>query len=436
MNYTYTIMQILNHPIHKEIKEGYTRGWQYTKSRRVNKCIEIGFRCPKGKNIEDVEKLLPAIRAACGTEIELMDLVGVVVVRICTEPLPRLVPFHPKMLSGLKPSEILIGYDVTGERITFDWSLPHGIIAGETGMGKTDLIRLIILSLLNDPHCDICVIDLKMLSYLPFKNIPRVKVCTGMGNAYSALVVAEQMVKQRNMLVEEYGSREAIKRFRKVVFIIDEAADVSPSIYKGADNKEQRETANNITRCMSTIARMGREVKVHLLYCTQYPTADIVSNQIKINCGMRLCSYVPTEDNSKVIIEKSGAENLPAYPGRFIFKQNLYKTVQVPYVGDDAAWNKILMPYKTEVVKDGIGDTRPNKEKYVVDGSFSGTDMFNESIIENIQKQQLTAEKLQQTISLTGKGKTNKMGMAWSRESMESHNETTKANEYFSDALE
>lgn len=435
MNYTYTILQILNHPIHKEIKEGYTRGWQYTKGRKINDCIELGFRCPKGKGIEDAEKLLPAIRAACGTEIELMDLVGVVVVRVCTKPLPRLIPFHPKMLDGLKPSEILIGYDITGERITFDWSLPHGIIAGETGMGKTDLIRLIILALLQDPNCDICIIDLKMLSYLPFKHIPRIKVCTGLNNAYNALVVAEQLVKQRNMLVEEYGSRDAIKKFRKVVFIIDEAADVSPSIYKGPENKEIRGTCSNIERCMSTIARMGREVKVHLLYCTQYPTADIVSNQIKINCGMRLCSYVPTEANSIVILEKTGAENLPAYPGRFIFKQNLYSTVQVPYVGDDAKWNKLLMPYKTEVIQDGDGHTKADKERNIVNGSFESADSNIKTIEPTIFEQLAAYEKLQPEPGGAGKGKVSNVGVVAKGKTLAIDSQSASTYEYFSDEI-
>lgn len=435
MNYVYTIMTILNHPIHKEIKDGYTKGWQYTKSRKINNCIEIGFRCPKGKNIEDAEKLLPAIRAACGTEIELMDLIGVIVVRVCTEPLPRMIPFHPKMLEGLKPSEILIGYDITGERITFDWSLPHGIIAGETGMGKTDLIRLIILSLLHDPDCDICVVDLKMLSYLPFKNIPRIKVFTGITQAYNALSVAERLVKQRNEIVEEHGSRDVIKKFRKVVFIVDEAADVSPSIYKGKENTDVRAVASAIERCMSTIARMGREVKVHLLYCTQYPTSEIVSNQIKINCGMRLCSYVPTEDNSKVIIEKTGAENLPAYPGRFIFKKNLYTTVQVPYVGNDEAWRKVLTPFKTEVTTDGSSN-RSDKERNVVDGSFTGSSRNNKTIESTIFEQLKSFEEGKPTPSRTRTGETSGMDVAWSGEGMATNSETKKTHEYFSDALE
>lgn len=429
MNYMYTILQILNHPIHKEIKDGYTKGWQFTKQRKINKCIEIGYRCPKGKNIEDVEKLLPAIRAACGTEIELMDFIGVIVVRVCTEPLPRLIPFHPKMLAGLKPSEILIGYDITGERITFDWSLPHGIIAGETGMGKTDLIRLIVLSLLQDPNCDICVVDLKMLSYLPFKNISRIKVFTGMTQAYNALTVAEQLVKQRNVIVEEHGSRDVIKKFRKVVFIIDEAADVSPSIYKGTENKDTRAVASAIERCMSTIARMGREVKVHLLYCTQYPTADIVSNQIKINCGMRLCSYVPTEDNSKVIIEKPGAENLPAYPGRFIFKQNLYTTVQVPYVGNDDAWSKLLVPFKTEVTNDGKSE-RSDKERTVVDGSFKDSSSNNQDVSDSIFKQLKSFEESQPTSSRVRSGKVSNVGVASSNKVLEIELEGEKEIEW------
>lgn len=301
-------------------------------------------------------------------------------------------------------------------------------------MGKTDLIRLIILSLLRDPNCDICVIDLKMLSYLPFKNIPRIKVFTGITKAYNALVVAENLVKQRNALVEEHGSRDYIKNFRKVVFIIDEAADVSPSIYKGTENKDMRAVANNIERSMATIARMGREVKVHLLYCTQYPTSEIVSSQIKVNCGMRLCSYVPTDDSSKVILEKTGAELLPAYPGRFIFKKNLYTTIQVPYVGKDDEWSKLLLPFKSEVTNDG-DSKRSEQKRNVIDGSFKGSGSNNQTIERSIFEQFKSAEKMQPAPSRVGERKTRGMAMEKQREMLEIDSKSTPASEYFSDEI-
>lgn len=409
MNDAQKILYILNQAIKRKIKDGETEGWTYYKGRSINGCFEMGFRCPAGEGAGDVEKLLPAIQASCGMEVELYDYKGYVMIRLCPNPMPTIIKFKLPMLKGLRPGEILIGYDRIGNRISFYWELPHGIIAGETGMGKTDLIRLIILCLLRDiTPTDIRIIDLKQLSFLPFRNIPNVTIGTGITDAMKMLGAAAKEVRKRNNEIEKSGSRSNTKNLQKIVVIIDEAADISPAAFSGDDKAIAKQMENDI----ATIARLGREVKVHLLYCTQYPTAQVISPQIKINCGMRLGLYVPTFKNSEVVLDRKGAEDLHAIPGRAIFKKNLYTTVQIPYVGGDDVWEKLLQPLKKEVIsfeshgentdKTGNHPERPIQRPH----SNQGTDS------KVIPFERLPPAKGESTTGSTGEKEVDRMRMA------------------------
>jgi hypothetical protein len=338
MDYLSRIRSVLNYPIRSDMKTGYTKGWEYLKSRNVHGCIEIGFICPKPRNAKDAEDLIPALRAACGHEIEVLDYKGRIVVRVCTKPMPPRQLLKPKMLEGLR-SGILVGFDRLGTRIMFNWEHAHGIIGAQTGMGKTDFIRLFVLCLLlaKEP-INIRIVDLKMLSFLPFKDVPNIQLGVGWGGANKMLQEAAKEVEKRNEAVYKSGTRETVKKFKKIVIIIDEAAEISPKV---AVTKEEKAAAKQMEAHISTIVRMGREVKVHLIYCTQYPTAELVSNQIKINCGMRLCLGVETPEQSTVVLGRPGAELL-GLPGRAIFKNRSFHTVQIPYLGGDPEWQSIL----------------------------------------------------------------------------------------------
>lgn len=431
MNEAQKILYILNQSIKKKIKDGDTKGWEYYKGRIVNGCHEMGFRCPSGLGFEDVERLLPAIQASCGMEAELFDYKGYVMIRLCPNPMPTKIPFRPSMLKGLKPGEILIGYDRIGGRITFFWELPHGIIAGETGMGKTDFIRLIILCLLRDVSpTDIRIIDLKQLSFLPFRNIPNITIGTGVSDAFNMLRAAAKEVRKRNDQIEKSGSRANTKRLQKIVVIIDEAADISPAAFSGDAKAIAKQMENDI----ATIARLGREVKVHLLYCTQYPTTQVISPQIKINCGMRVGLYVPTFKNSEVVLDCKGAEDLQAIPGRAIFKKNLYTTVQIPYVGGDDEWEKILAPLKKEVVSLG-SDGENNKKREHPESSLQRTHSDKRTNGKVVSIERIAAEKSKSTSGGTGEGKTHGMAVAPPPKIMETDAQGREADDDDTDKL-
>lgn len=421
MSYKHRILEVLNQSRKKdEIK------WSFYKFREVKCGWELGFHVPSGSSFEEAEKLLPAIIATCGYDCELLPFKGLAVVRIIEKPMPTKIIFEKKMLDKLKPSEILIGFDTIGERVTFNWELPHGIVAAETGMGKTDFLRLLIYCLLHDKKpVDIRIIDMKMLSFLPFRKVSNITLGIGWNGALEMLTKAADEVTKRNMDVFNSGSRKMTKTFQKIVVIVDEAAEIA---IKAATLPEEKIIAKVIERSIITIARMGREVGVHLIYCTQYPTVDLVSNQIRINCGMRLCFYVPEQTQSEVILQRKGAEDLNAIPGRAIFKSNKYSTVQVPYVGDDDKWERMLTQFKTEVINDGNSNRTETPRQYI-EGSYTSADSANRSNSETVFKQQSGKESFR-AAQQTGSRKDGRIYLAQTAQSMEGNKQIFEDDEW------
>lgn len=427
VDYLSRVRSVLNYPIRSDIKGGYTKGWAYVKSRKVHGCIEIGFVCPKGRKAKDAEDLIPALRAACGHDIEVLDYKGRIVVRVCTEQMPPRRLLKPTMLESLRSGEILIGYDRLGTRITFNWEQAHGIIGAQTGMGKTDFIRLFVLCLLlaKEP-ISIRIVDLKMLSFLPFKNAPNVHLGVGWDGANKLLQEIAEEVQKRNEEVYKSGTRETAKKFKRIVIIIDEAAEISPDVAVG---RQEKAIAKQMEAYISTIVRMGREVKVHLIYCTQYPTAKLVSNQIKINCGMRLCLGVETPEQSTVVLGRPGAELLDL-PGRAIFKGRGYSMVQIPYLGGDPEWEKMMKLFKQE----GTHGTANLQGKNTTSAPqpTGGNHQSTESAISEHNE---TAQAFERTLGRALSRQEIKLGMAWPGENLEADEETESTDEWFDEDL-
>jgi S-DNA-T family DNA segregation ATPase FtsK/SpoIIIE len=320
--------------------------FEYVKQRRIGNVVEFGFRLPSGLSHKDVHKQVEALSASVGKPVEVLNFLGLVVIRVIEKELEPRMMLDPKDVEELAPFELLLGYDLTGQKIIFKWNHPHILIGAETGFGKTDLIRLLNYCLLHS-DCDIIIIDPKMMSFMPFRDIPNMLIYRSLEKAYEILKKVKELVTIRSEEVWAYGNRKFAQNYKRTYIFLDEAAEFSPKMFTA--KSPERIMAQEIEKCLSTIARLGREARVHLIFCTQYPTAEVVHNQIKINCGMRICFYVPSSVNSEVILDKGGAEELPAIPGRAIIKNNGYHTIQVPYVGDDDAWEKLLKPFKKRV---------------------------------------------------------------------------------------
>ena len=213
------------------------------------------------------------------------------------------------------PLTVALGKDIVGNPFITDIKkLPHLLIAGTTGSGKSVGINAMILSLLyrNDPeHLKLMLIDPKMLEFASYEDLPHLitPVITEPSKAIAALanMVGEMerryklMAEARTKNIENYN--EKVKKtgaepFPYIVVIIDELADL---MMNGG-----KEVELSIAR----LAQKSRACGIHLVVATQRPSVDVVTGLIKANLPSRLSYRVGSRIDSKVILDALGADSL------------------------------------------------------------------------------------------------------------------------------
>jgi len=210
---------------------------------------------------------------------------------------------------------VALGKDIVGNPFVTDIKkLPHLLIAGTTGSGKSVGINAMILSLLyrNDPdHLKLMLIDPKMLEFSMYNDIPHLitPVITEPAKAIAALanMVGEMerryklMADSRTKNIENYNEKakkEGVEPFPFIVIVIDELADL---MMNGG-----KEVELSIAR----LAQKSRACGIHLVVATQRPSVDVVTGLIKANLPSRLSYRVGTRIDSKVILDALGADSL------------------------------------------------------------------------------------------------------------------------------
>ncbi|MDF2650941.1 MAG: hypothetical protein K0Q73_6746 [Paenibacillus sp.] len=360
-----------------DIKEGLTKGFAFQAEREVNNAYESAWRIPAGYSYVNVKAQQKALAAACGATVELEDRGGVVIVHVFEKDFPESIILKPDMMI---PGELLLGFDQRSNRVLHDFKHPHMILGAETSWGKTELIRLITYQLCRNhtpEEIEICFVDLKGgVSFLPFTSVPHVtSIAHDLESTYELVEKTYQMMQRRLMYVRMNGSRSEFGNYKKRFIIVDEAAQVAPIT---VTDKDEKKLAQHIDSRLGSIASIGREPGVNLIYCTQYPHSSIVNPSVRINCGARICFHVPSDVFSHVVLDRAGAEELPV-PGRAIYKTTKYQTIQVPYFppekghsDNDSAWDKLLQPLKTEVLNGGKSERR-EKDRITIDARIGSS---------------------------------------------------------------
>jgi len=213
------------------------------------------------------------------------------------------------------PLTVALGKDIVGKPFVTDIKkLPHLLIAGTTGSGKSVGINAMILSLLyrNDPEqLKLMLIDPKMLEFASYEDIPHLitPVITEPAKAIAALanMVGEMerryrlMADARTKNIDNYNEKmkkAGEEAFPYIVVVIDELADLMMSGGK--------EVEHSIAR----LAQKSRACGIHLIVATQRPSVDVVTGMIKANLPSRLSYRVGSRIDSKVILDAMGADSL------------------------------------------------------------------------------------------------------------------------------
>lgn len=215
------------------------------------------------------------------------------------------------------PLEAVLGLSLTGEPVTLDLrKMPHGMIAGATGSGKSVCINSILISLLykaSPADLKMLLIDPKMVELAPFNGIPHLlsPVITDVKAATAALKWAVGEMERRYELFAHVGARnierynEMAEKDRKfslkmpyLLIVIDELADLM--MMAPAD----------VEVSISRITQKARACGIHLIIATQRPSVDVITGTIKANVPTRIAFSVSSQIDSRTIIDTPGAERL------------------------------------------------------------------------------------------------------------------------------
>jgi S-DNA-T family DNA segregation ATPase FtsK/SpoIIIE len=205
-----------------------------------------------------------------------------------------------------------IGMDVAGKPIVADLTrMPHVLVAGATGSGKSVCINSLITSLLitkTPDEVQLILIDPKQVELSQYRGLPhlRLPVVTDMEKVVAALRWTVLEMERRYGMFADVGARNIVafndrfpdQRLAYLVVVVDELADMMMT------------AAEDVERLICRLAQLGRAAGVHLVVATQRPSVDVLTGLIKANLPTRIAFAVSSQIDSRVILDRAGAEKL------------------------------------------------------------------------------------------------------------------------------
>ncbi len=322
---------------------------------------------------------------------------------------------------------IALGKSISGEPITSDLSLmPHLLIAGTTGSGKSVCINTIILSLIYKHTPDICkfiLIDPKMLELSTYEGIPHLlcPVITEAKKAASVLgwVVKEMESRYRLMTkvgvrnIDGYNEKHKVK-MPYIVVIVDEMSDLMLVAGKEIENYIQK------------LSQMARAAGIHIIMATQRPSVDVITGTIKANFPTRISFQVTSKIDSRTILGEQGAEQLLGKGDMlYMSSANRITRIHAPYVSEieiDKVNNFLRNQAEPDYV-DEILDFADEKEIGEKNKDNSDTDELYNEALEIIKSERKASTSFLQ----------RKLQIGYNRaariiDQMEANGEVSKAN--------
>lgn len=280
--------------------------------------LEQGVKLSKITNLaDDIALALGASGVRIAPIPDKISVVGIEVPnRQVTPVLIREVIESRNFSSHKSQVAFALGRDIAGENVVGDiGTLPHVLIAGTTGSGKSVCTNSLIISLLYKSRPEevrFIMVDPKMVELAPYNGIPHllIPVVTDPKKAAGALqwAVYEMMKRYKTFSeqgvkkLEEYNrlsrTREDLEPMPSIVVVIDELADL------------MLVAAKEVEESICRVAQMGRAAGMHLVIATQRPSADVITGLMKANIPSRIAFAVASSLESRIILDNTGAEKL------------------------------------------------------------------------------------------------------------------------------
>lgn len=375
--------------------------------------ITVGTKVSKIKNLANdlaVSLATPSSSVRIEAPIPGTSLIGIEI----PNPTPNFVYQKElaKVLTDTKSKyelPLIFGKSVSGQNIIKDLTeLPHLLVAGATGTGKSVGINSVIVGLLMTKSPDelrLILVDPKMVEMSPYNGIPHLltPVITDMELVVNALQWAiEEMLRRYRMLkqvgvrkIKEYNQKMGYNAMPYIVIIIDEMADLMLSTGVDVESKIVR------------LAQMSRAVGIHLILATQRPSVDVITGLIKANVPGRMSFSVATAIDSRVVIDQTGSETLIG-KGDMLFKSPEFPRpirIQGAWTDNKDIENVIdFIKEQTEEVYYFDDVTKPKveegKESASSNDDFSDDSMFEDALQVVINAQKASASLLQRKLRI------------------------------------
>ncbi len=309
------------------------------------------------------------------------------------------------------PLGFAIGKDIAGKAVVADLArMPHLLVAGQTGSGKSVMINAILTSLLyrNSPSdLKLILVDPKQVELKPYDGIPHLltPVITEPEKCISALkwAVAEMErrysalaeISKRN--IEEYNSLKKEEGMPYIVIVIDELADLMMM------------AAREVEALIVRIAQKARAVGIHLVLATQRPSVDVITGLIKANVPARIAFTTASQVDSRTIIDQIGSEKLLGMGDMLFLTADMPKPKRVqgalitePETSKVTDFIRMQRPpqYDDEVVSQPVQLNGKGGIVAEVGGGSSDDDMFKDAVRCVIEGRKASTSLLQRRLRI------------------------------------
>ena len=259
--------------------------------------------------------------------------------------------------------KVILGKDIVGRDKFIDIvKMPHLLIAGQTGSGKSVCVNTLISTLISkksDKEVKFIMVDPKMVELMPYNDIPHllVPVIIDPEQAAIALKWAVNEMENRYMKLMEngvrnikgYNSLSFVEKMPYIVIIIDELADL------------MMVASGSVEESIARIAQKARAVGIHLVVATQRPSTDVITGMIKANLPSRISFALRSQIDSRTILDSAGAEKLLGQGDMLLLANGSSKLerIQGAYISDeevkdltDTLKSTKKVKYRNEILKE------------------------------------------------------------------------------------
>ena len=238
---------------------------------------------------------------------------------------------------------VILGKDIVGRDKLIDIvKMPHLLIAGQTGSGKSVAVNTLISTLISkksENEVKFIMIDPKMVELMPYNDIPHLLVPVIIDPQQAAIALKWAVNERENRYkklmengvrnIKKYNNLSYVEKMPYIVIIIDELADL------------MMVAAGSVEESIARIAQKARAVGIHLVVATQRPSTDVITGMIKANLPSRISFALRSQIDSRTILDTAGAEKLLGQGDMLLLANGSSKLerIQGAYISDDEVKN-------------------------------------------------------------------------------------------------